>query len=47
MLIDRPPLTEGWHLIAMLIIGTIVVGIIHRMVKRKLALKHRQEQSLD
>lgn len=44
MLIDRPPITEGWHLIAMLIIGCIVVAMVHRAVKRRIAMNRRQHQ---
>lgn len=41
MLIDRPPLTEGWHLVVMLVLGCVVVGIVHRYVKRRVALGQR------
>ena len=42
MLIDRPPLTEGWHLLVMLIVGVIVVSLIHRLVKRRVAQENRK-----
>lgn len=43
MLIDRPPLTEGWHLVVMLIIGVIVVALVHRSVKRRVAEASRTQ----
>lgn len=36
-LIDRPPLTEGWQLVLMIAVGVIVVAIVHRIVRRKVA----------
>jgi hypothetical protein len=46
MLIYRPPLTEGWHLIAMLLLGVAVVFVIHRFVRRRAAeLRRRDEHS--
>ena len=37
MLIDRPPITEGWHLLVMLAAGVVVVAILHRLVRRRVA----------
>jgi hypothetical protein len=46
MLIYRPPLTEGWHLVAMLLVGVAVVFVIHRLVRRRAAeLRRRDDRS--
>lgn len=37
MLIDRPPITEGWHLLVMLALGIVVVAWVHRIVRRRVA----------
>lgn len=37
MLIDRPPITEGWHLLLMLGVGVIIVAVLHRAVRHRLA----------
>lgn len=37
MLIDRPPITEGWQLLLMLALGVVVVGLLHRFVRRRVA----------
>lgn len=43
MLIDRPPITQGWQLLAMLALGCVVVAMVHRLVKRRIAEKRRQQ----
>jgi hypothetical protein len=41
MLIDRPPITEGWHLLLMLAVGVVAVAVIHRVVRRRVAAARR------
>ena len=36
-LIDRPPLTEGWQLVLMIVAGVVAVAILHRVVRSKVA----------
>lgn len=40
-LIDRPPLTEGWHLVLMIVAGGIVAGLMLRWLKRRVARLQR------
>jgi hypothetical protein len=42
-LVYRPPLTEGWHLLVLLVIGVVVVAVVHRIVRRRVADLHRDE----
>jgi len=46
-LIDRPPLTEGWHLVVLIVVGMIVVGILHRIIRRQLALAQRRSRRMN
>ena len=41
ILIDRPPLSEGWHLVATIAVGVVVVALLHREVKRRVARAKR------
>ena len=41
-LVDRPPLTEGWHLVVLLAAGVVVVALLHRRVKRQVAQMKRR-----
>ncbi len=36
-LIDRPPLTEGWQLVLMIVAGVVAVAIVDRVVRWKVA----------
>lgn len=47
MLIDRPPITAGWHLLLMLALGIVVVAIIHRYVKRRVGEARRSAPADD
>jgi hypothetical protein len=40
-LVDRPPMTEGWHLVVMIAVGAVVVALVHRIVRRKVAIIER------
>jgi len=44
MLIDRPPITEGWHLLLLLAVGALVVAALHRHVTRRVDRARREEQ---
>lgn len=46
-LTDRPPITEGWHLLLMLAVGVAVVALVHRRVKRQVALLRRRDEARD
>lgn len=46
-LIDRPPINEGWHLLVLLAAGVVVVAILHRHVRRQVALIGRKRDARD
>lgn len=39
--VDRPPITEGWQLLVLLAAGCVVVAVVHRLVKRRVAASRR------
>ncbi len=43
-LIDRLPITQGWHLVVLIVGGAVVVGIIHRYIRRRVARMQREAQ---
>lgn len=45
-LIDRPPLTEGWHLVLLIVAGMIVVAILHWIMRRQVALAQRRSRRM-
>jgi hypothetical protein len=43
-LIERLPLTQSWHLIALVAAGAVVVGLVHRHIVRRI---ERERRALD
>lgn len=41
MLNDRLPISQAWHLVALILGGCLVVAVIHHLARRK-AAAHRQ-----
>lgn len=37
---DRLPISEGWHLVALILGGCAVVALLHRIARRKAAAHH-------
>lgn len=46
-LIDRPPITEGWHLLVLLGAGVVVVALLHRQIRLRIARAARHSNRSD